>query len=95
MQTAFGDVDITTKQDLKDHQDSCFKLHIKPIMEEIKNLSEQNKQILIELAGLPDKLLIRTDIRYADKKTEKNVDKLIWIVIGSVVLAVLALVFKK
>ena len=42
-----------------------------------------------------DKFIASADERYAAKRTEKNVDRLAWLVISSVVLGVMALIIKS
>ena len=48
-----------------------------------------------DIAAMPDKLLERTDTRYASKETERSVQRLGWIVISAVVVAVLSIVIRE
>jgi len=40
-------------------------------------------------------MTIQNDLRYADKRTENTVDAAVWIIVSAVILAILALVFKR
>lgn len=40
-------------------------------------------------------MTIQNDSKYADKRTENTVDAAVWIIVSAVILAILALVFKK
>lgn len=65
------------------------------IMEEIKWLSEKITDLALRVEWLPQKMLELTDERYASKRIEKTVDNLNWLVISTVVAAILSLVFFK
>ena len=62
------------------------------LMQEIKNISEDVREIKDSVLKLPDELTQRFDERYATKKTEKALERINWILITSVVGALLALV---
>lgn len=64
------------------------------IMKEIKEISNNVTQFGIDLASLPEKMAEKFDERYASKKTEETVDKVMWLVVSAVILAGLALIFK-
>lgn len=64
------------------------------IMKELKDLSTNVTQFGIDLASLPEKMAEKFDERYASKKTEETVDKVMWLVVSAVILAGLALIFK-
>jgi len=71
----------------------CVSTH-KTLMEKIDTISEDVKDIAVELARLPENMANKFDERYADKKTERTVDRILWLVISAVILAGLALIFK-
>jgi len=75
---------MATKQD---------KLNDK-FMEKIDKMGELLTQALIKLEALPSNLTIELDKRYADKRTEKNVDRLSWLVISAIVVSVLVIIIK-
>lgn len=89
------DIELLKKADTyheKTHQD---------IMKQFKELNEENKKehgelfeavhsIKSSIDTLPEKL----DERYASKATETNQRKMAWLVISTVVIALLALVIK-
>ncbi len=52
--------------------------------------SDEHKVIMSAMADWKE----HADERYADKKTEKNVDRLMWIVITAVVVGLLTLIIK-
>ena len=62
------------------------------LMQEIKNISEDVREIKDNVLKLPDELTQRFDERYASKKTEKALERINWIVITAVIGALLALV---
>lgn len=64
-------------------------------MEKIDNLVEKVNNIAITVAELPGNLVKELDERYADKKTEDKVDKIFWLIVSSVILAVLYLVINN
>lgn len=63
-------------------------------MEKLDKMGEQLSQALIKLESLPSNLTLELDKRYADKRTEKNVDRLSWLVISAIIVAGLALIIK-
>jgi len=86
-----------TKQD-------CDK-NVKTMTEKIDNLKDKmnsfEKTLIREIANLPIELEKRFDDRYANKATEvdvdhiqKNINKLVWIVITGVVIGILNLVIR-
>ena len=86
-----------TKQD-------CDK-NVKTMTEKIDNLKDKmnsfEKTVIREIANLPIELEKRFDDRYANKATEvdvdhiqKNINKLVWIVITGVVIGILNLVIR-
>jgi len=64
----------------------------KTIMEKLDEFGEKLEEVKISIAILPDELTKRFDERYATKKTEVALNRLMWIVITAVVGAVLSLV---
>lgn len=65
----------------------------KSIMNEIKEVKEKMTSIEIQIASLPEKLAEKFDERYANKNTEIAVNRLMWIVITTVMGALLSLIF--
>lgn len=61
-------------------------------MKKLDELSEGQNEIQITLAGLPEKLAEKFDERYASKKYENSLDRLNWMVISAVVIALLGLI---
>jgi len=51
------------------------------IMEQLKDLGDTLKKVEISIAELPQKILDKTDDRYASKDTEIALKRLNWIVI--------------
>ena len=62
--------------------------------EKLDNLTNCVGEVKITMAELPEKLADKFDERYASKKTEQTVDKVLWLVLSAVILAGLALIFK-
>ena len=65
------------------------------LMQEIKNISEDVREIKDSVLKLPDELTQRFDERYASKETEISLKRINWIVITAVIGALLALVIVK
>lgn len=63
-------------------------------MKKLDELTEGQNEIKVTLAGLPELLAEKFDERYASKKYEQSLDKLNWMVISAVVLAVLGIIIK-
>lgn len=63
-------------------------------MDKLDELTEGQNEIKVTLAGLPELLAEKFDERYASKKYEQSLDKLNWMVISAVVLAVLGIIIK-
>jgi hypothetical protein len=63
---------------------------IKEIKQDVKSLNNDLGCIKIDLAKLPETL----KNNFADKRIETNFDKLVWLVISSVVLTILGLILK-
>ena len=84
-----------TQTQCEKNKDKCFETNIKPLMEKLDKVEEKVNKIALDLAGLPERLIEKLDIRYADKKTETKLDKMIMVVITAVILGVIALIFKK
>lgn len=71
-------------------------------MADLKELKTDNKQIKssvekieLSIASLPEKLANKFDERYANKETEVSLKRLNWLVVSSVVIALLALLINK
>lgn len=67
----------------------------KTFMDKIDDLGVKLNEALVKLETLPSKLTIELDERYADKRTEKNVDRLSWLVISVIVVAGIAIIVKQ
>ena len=78
--------------------DQCQE-NVKSMTDKIQKLdnkmSDKLTKIEVTIAGLPEKMSEKFDVRYANKKTEKAVDRLIWIVVTAVILAGLSFVINK
>ena len=74
---------------MKDDKINNLRLEL---MQEIKNISEDVREIKDSVLKLPDELTQRFDERYASKKTEKALERINWIIITAVIGALLALV---
>ncbi len=59
-------------------------------MEEVKNINDKLNQLALDVASLPEKILEKTDSRYASK----NVEKAVYGFLGAVFLAVFYAVFE-
>ena len=66
----------------------------KTFMMKLDDLNEGQNEIKVTLAGLPELLADKFDERYASKKYEESLDRLNWMVISAVVLALLGIVIK-
>lgn len=77
---------------MKDDKINNLRLEL---MQEIKNISEDVRDIKDSVLKLPDELTQRFDERYASKKTEKALERINWIVITAVIGALLALVILQ
>lgn len=71
-------------------------------MADLKELKNDNKEIKssvekieLSIASLPEKLANKFDERYANKETETSLRRLNWLVVSSVVIALLALIVNK
>ena len=85
-------------------KEECDK-NVKTMSDKIDNLKDKmnsfEKTLIREIANLPIELEKRFDDRYANKATEvdvdhiqKNINKLVWIVITGVVIGILNLVIR-
>lgn len=82
------------KTDIQQQLQNNIEEH-KTLMEKIDKLTEKLEEVRINIAEMPDKILERTDTRYASKDTEDSVKRLGWIVISAVVVAILSIVIKE
>ena len=64
------------------------------VMEQLKNIQEEIKNLSVSLAKLPEQMAEKFDDRYASKRIELAVDRLGWLVIVAVVGGVLTMVLK-
>lgn len=77
-------------------KDECNKINnqimedIREIKSDVKTLGNDIGNIKIQIATLPEQL----KDNFADKRIEKNFDKLTWLVVSAVVLALLGLIIK-
>ena len=74
-------------------QSEC-KSNMSTIMEKIDQLFNKIADLSIKVEGIPQKVLENADERYASKRIEQTVDKLIWLVVSAVVVAGLAIILK-
>jgi uncharacterized protein YoxC len=70
------------------------KNNMSTIMEKIDQLFNKISDLSIKVEGIPQKVLENADERYASKRIEQTVDKLIWLVVSAVVVAGLAIILK-
>ena len=70
------------------------KTNMSTIMEKIDQLFNKISDLSIKVEGIPQKVLENADERYANKRIEQTVDKLIWLVVSAVVVAGLAIILK-
>lgn len=64
-------------------------------LDSIAQSQDEIKDSVKEIKSSIQTMTIQNDLRYADKRTENTVDAAIWIIVSAVILAILALVFKK
>ena len=72
----------------------CQTTHNK-LMEKIDKIVTTVSNIEVSIASLPKKIIDETDKKYASIETEKTVNRLAWIVITAVIMAILGLVLIK
>ena len=70
------------------------KTNMAKIMEKIDQLVDKISDLSIKVEGIPQRVLENADERYASKRIEQTVDKLIWLVVSAVVVAGLAIILK-
>ena len=70
------------------------KNNMAKIMEKIDQLFNKISDLSIKVEGIPQRILDSADERYASKRIEQTVDKLIWLVLSAVVVAGLAIILK-
>ena len=70
------------------------KNNMAKIMEKIDQLFNKITDLSIKVEGIPQRVLESADERYASKRIEQTVDKLIWLVVSAVVVAGLAIILK-
>lgn len=70
------------------------KNNMSTIMEKIDQLFNKISDLSIKVEGIPQRVLENADERYASKRIEQTVDKLIWLVLSAVVVAGLAIILK-
>ena len=68
--------------------------HVKIMTEEIKEVKDAVNDLRVDIAELPEKVFEKADNRYADKRIEKNFDKLVWLVLAGVLLGILNLIIN-
>ena len=64
-------------------------------MDKIDKIVTTVSNIEVSIASLPKKIIDETDKKYASIETEKTVNRLAWIVITAVIMAILGLVLIK
>ena len=70
------------------------KSNMSTIMEKIDQLFNKISDLSIKVEDIPQRVLENADERYASKRIEQTVDKLIWLVVSAVVVAGLAIILK-
>ena len=90
MPTIASEKDLITKHDC----DKNVKLMTEKIDKIKENLNFFELSVTEKLASMPKALADEFDKRYADKKTELDVDKIKWLVIGAVVVSLIGIVLK-
>ena len=87
MTTIASEKDLVTKED-------CVK-SVKIMTDKIDKLDDKlscfELKITKEFAEIPKKLADEFDKRYADKKTEQTVDRVVWLIVSSTLLSVAGL----
>lgn len=74
-------------------QDECLKKQ-NTMAQDIKEIKKSVEEINLNVAKLPEKILEKANERYAGKRVEVMVDRMIWLVIAAVGAALLALILK-
>ena len=64
------------------------------VMDKLDQLFNKISDLSIKVEGIPQRVLENADERYANKRIEQTVDKLIWLVVSAVVVAGLAIILK-
>lgn len=92
---------LSTKVALLEQGLKTNELIHQTMMENIKELKEDNKEIKdsvqsieLSIASLPEKLAEKFDERYASKEYETSLKRLNWMVVSAVVVALLGLIIK-
>lgn len=75
-------------------QFSCNKEEHETFMKKLEELGQGQEEIKLAVAKLPEVLADKFDQRYASKRTEKALDKIMWIIITAVIVGLLTLIFK-
>ena len=74
-------------------RDECISTQ-NSLMEQLKELKDDIQDVALNVAKLPEQLADKFDGRYASKKTEQAVDKVFWLVISAVVIAIMGVILK-
>jgi uncharacterized protein YoxC len=74
-------------------QDECLKKQ-NTMAQDIKEIKKSVEEINLNVAKLPEKIIEKADARYAGKRVEVMVDRMIWLVVAAVGVALLALILK-
>lgn len=64
-------------------------------LDSIAQSQNEIKESVKEIKTSIQTMTIQNDSKYADKRTENTVDAAVWIIVSAVILAILAIVFKK
>jgi len=79
------------------NKEDCDK-NVKTMTEKIDKVKDKLVEFEVgvtkAIAEMPKKLTDELDNRYANKKTEKTVDKVIWLVLAAFIVSVLGLLWK-
>jgi len=74
-------------------RDECISTH-NSLMEQLNGIKKDVGDIAVEVAKLPGVLVEKFDERYASKETERNVNKVMWLVVSAVILAGIAIIIR-
>lgn len=86
MSTIVSEKDLVTKSDCDNH--------VKTMTNELKDVKDAVNDLRVDIAKMPELILEKGDKRYADKRIEKNFDKVVWLVLAGVVVGLLNLVLR-
>ena len=86
--------DYMTKNECATNKKACLETNIKPIMDKLDKFENKIDKILEKVYEMPSEIFEKADHKYADKRIEKNFDKIVWLVLAAVLVGILNLVMK-